>query len=302
MRLYIPRDKEAQNILIAGTTGSRKTTILDGFAEQAMERGWPCIFTDLKCSFVEKYYRPEIDHIINFADARCSSIAWEREFTKPLEAQTLAHAVVKQEENSIPYFVHGTRDILGFLLGSKRETMRNIIQASRHPDDLEEALKGSDYQSLLQGSAEARAGFANNLSLSLNGIRLMPLEGNKELCIREWCLAGAKRKGRIFFSSSADNFEAQRQLQALMIDMLLAGMQKTPGPGCCIFDEIGVYGEIPTYEKALSIQRSSGNPIISAFQGFSQLRKNYGAERAKTITSNPFVKIVLAIDEPDEAK
>src|SRR5439155_20310404 len=78
--------------------------------------------------------------------------------------------------------------------------------------------------------------------------------------------------------------------------------QKTPGPGCCIFDEIGVYGEIPTYEKALSIQRSSGNPIISAFQGFSQLRKNYGAERAKTITSNPFVKIVLAIDEPDEAK
>jgi hypothetical protein len=303
MKLYIPKDREAHNILIAGATGSRKSSILNGFADQAIARGWPCIFTDLKRSYLAEYYDPDNDFIINFADDRCVRWMLNREFTSRLEAQTVSHALIKHETNSIPYFVNGSRDILAFLLGIKQMPIKELLEVVGDTDSLLDALWGSGLERLLKGSEETASGFTNNIGNALSPIRLLPQEeGRVEFCIREWCMAGKKRKGNIFFASSANDFPAQQKLQALMIDLLLAGMQQYPGPGCCIFDEIGVYGEIPSYEKALSIQRSSGNPIISAFQSFSQLRQNYGPDRAKTIASNPYTKIMMAMDCPDEAR
>jgi hypothetical protein len=303
-KLYIPRDKEAHNMIVVGATGTRKSSSLLGLADQAIGRGWPCLFTDLKGgkSYVSEYYKPDVDYLINFADARCARWMLHDEFTSRLEAKTIAHAIIKERENSIPFFLDGAREMLAFLLGCLRLPVTELVALCKHKDKLQDALYGSGLENLLEGEGEGPYGFLGNLGNAVAPLGLLPQEDGKEFCIREWCKAGKQRKGNIFFVSSPSDFPAQQNLQALMIDMLLAGMQQYPGPGCCIFDEIGVYGEIPTYEKALTINRSSGNPIISAFQNFSQLRLNYGPERTKTIVSNPAIKVVLAMDEPEEAK
>ena len=74
MKLHIPRDREAHNVIVVGATGTRKSSILLGFADQAIQRGWPCLFTDLKGgkSYVSEYYKPSEDYLINFADSRCA--------------------------------------------------------------------------------------------------------------------------------------------------------------------------------------------------------------------------------------
>lgn len=303
MKLYLDKWAEAQNILVCGATGTRKSSILRSFADQAIARGWPIIFTDLKREYVAEYYRPGVDYLINFADARCAKWVLHREFTNRLEAKTVVHAIVKERENSIPFFIDGTRDIGSFLLGCLNLPVKQILSLVKSKDKLKEALYGSGLENLLDGSAEAVYGILNNLSNAFSSLGLLPQEeGNQEICIREWCRAGKNRKGNIFFASSPDDFPAQKDLQTLMLDMLLLGMQTTKGPGLCLFDEIGVWGEIPRYEQSLSIQRSSGNPIISAFQGFSQLRENYGIEKAESITSNPFTRIVLRMASPKEAQ
>ena len=291
-------------MLVVGATGTRKSSILLGFADQAIRRGWPCIFTDLKGgkSYASEYYQPNVDYLINFADARCVRWMLNEEFTSKLEAKTIAHAMVKEYENSIRFFLDGAREMLAFMLGCLHLPVREILALAKDKAKLQDALYGSGQEGLLEGEGEGPYGFMGNLSNAVAPLSLLPQEEGKPFCIREWCKAGRERKGNIFFVSSPSDFPAQQGLQALMIDMLLAGMQQYPGPGCCIFDEIGVYGEIPTYEKALTINRSSGNPIISAFQNFSQLRLHYGNERTKTIVSNPATKITLAMDEPEEAK
>lgn len=303
MKLHIPRDREAHNVLVVGATGTRKSSILLGFADQAIERRWPCIFTDLKGgkSYVSEYYKPSEDYLINFADSRCVRWMLHEEFKSRLEAKTIAHAVIKERENSIPFFLDGSREMLAFLLGCLHLPVGEILALSKNKTKLVDALYGSGLENFLEGEGQGPYGMLGNLGNAVAPLGLLPEEG-KPFCIREWCQAGKKRKGNIFFVSSPSDFPAQQGLQALMIDMLLSGMQQYHGPGCCIFDEIGVYGEIPTYEKALTINRSAGNPIISAFQNFSQLRQHYGVERTKTIVSNPATKITLAMDEPDEAK
>jgi hypothetical protein len=223
------------------------------------------------------------------------------EFTSKIEAKTVAHAMVKEYESSIRFFLDGAREMLAFLLGCLHLPVSEILALSKNKTKLADALYGSGLENLLEGEGEGPYGMMGNLGNAVGPLGLLPEEG-KPFCIREWCQAGKKRKGNIFFVSSPSDFPAQQELQALMIDMLLSGMQQYHGPGCCIFDEIGVYGEIPTYEKALTINRSAGNPIISAFQNFSQLRQHYGVERTKTIVSNPATKITLAMDEPDEAE
>jgi Type IV secretion-system coupling protein DNA-binding domain len=303
MRLYIPRDREAHNTLVAGANGTRKSRILRDFADQAIARGWPCVFTDpFKRAYVAEYYRPGIDFLVNCGDARC--VEWElhREFSSPVEAEALARAIVVSRENSVPYYVDGARDILAFLLGQRKLRLPELLKACADASALTAALQGSGLERLLSGSKEQCYGFLNNVGNALGPFKLLPHgEGYRKFCIKDWCEARKERKGHIFFASSSGDFDAQQRLQALMIDMLLAGMQRCPGPGCCIFDEIGVFGEIPKYADAMSINRSAGNPIISAFQSFGQLRQHYGRERTDIICTGPYTVIILALASPADA-
>jgi predicted alpha/beta-fold hydrolase len=119
VKLYVPRDREAHNVIVVGATGTRKSSILLGLADQAIARGWPCIFTDLKGgrSYVSEYYKPDVDYLINFADARCARWMLHQEFTSRLEAKTVAHAIIKDRENSIPFFLDGARGNAGVFVG-----------------------------------------------------------------------------------------------------------------------------------------------------------------------------------------
>jgi hypothetical protein len=60
----------------------------------------------------------------------------------------------------------------------------------------------------------------------------------------------------------------------------------------------GVFGSIPQLAPALSFQRSSNNPIVLAFQSFSQLP----IEVRKEILSNAYTRILLGMADPEECE
>jgi hypothetical protein len=303
MKLYIPKDREAQNILIAGAAGTRKSSILRSLAEQAMSRGWPCIFTDLKCEYVAEFYRPGIDYLVNFTDTRCVRWMLHEEATNPLEAASIAHIIIPEKQNSIPFFIENARNILSFLLGALKLSPSAITRLLTNPKELEDALAGTRYEPLLEGEGDVRNGTLGNLNYATHALSLLPDDdGRQEFTVRQWCEAGKNRQGNIFLASSPKDFKAQKSLQTLMLNLLFLGVQSCKGPAMFILDEVGVYGEIPELEPALSFQRSSGNPIALAFQSFSQLRATYGNDKAESITSNPYSKIILGMSSPREVQ
>ena len=64
---------EQTHAMLIGTTGAGKTTQLRNIVVEARERGQRCVIFDLTGAFVEAFYRPETDHILNPMD--CSTSA-----------------------------------------------------------------------------------------------------------------------------------------------------------------------------------------------------------------------------------
>jgi hypothetical protein len=277
-----------------------KTSLLLDWADQAIAKGWPCIFTDVKArkdkpSYTSHYYRPGKDHLFNVADKRCATWRIDREFQKPLTALGIAKRLIPARHNTIPYFVENSRHILrhGFAdLGlSITELLHAINYPSRTSTGLFERLRSGPYGELVAEPGETRHGILGNLKYALDSLSLLPLDG-PDFSTYDWASQGLTRNGHIFLSSSRNNWEAQKDLQALMLDLLFGNIQSFPGPGCMLLDEAGIF-KSEELEPALAIQRDSGVPIILAFQNFSQLEENYGVARKWSILSNPETLIVL---------
>jgi hypothetical protein len=66
-----PFDLERTHGMLIGTTGTGKTTILLRMIEQARERNHRCVIFDLTGVFVQHFYEPGRDFILNPIDNRC---------------------------------------------------------------------------------------------------------------------------------------------------------------------------------------------------------------------------------------
>jgi hypothetical protein len=305
VKLYLDQWAEAQNILVCGTTGTMKSSCLRGFADQARARGWPIIFLDKKRDYLAEYYRPGKDHILNIGDKRCSIWALNREADSKFEARPIANSMIPYREGSIPFFTDNARSILAFLIGCLKLPAWDIVKLIRNPSNLEDALYGSGYEGLLsKDSVDIRNGLLGNLGIAIEPLSLLPRPDDEnpvpEFCIKEWAMMGKKRQGDIFLSSTPDTFKSQKDLQTLILDLLILRMQTYPGPGLLLLDEIGIYGKVPELENALAFQRSTGNVFVLAFQAFSQMADNYNIHQQKSIISNPAYKVVLGMSHPDE--
>jgi type IV secretory pathway TraG/TraD family ATPase VirD4 len=299
-KIYIPRNKEAQNILVAGAPGTRKSSLLRSLAAQAMERRWPVIFTDLKREYVAEFYRPGIDFLFNIGDDRCFNWRLDLEFTNEVGARSLAAFLIPHEEGSSPFFQKNARNILTFLFSVRKLRTKEIITAISYPEKLEKLLAGSKYEHLMSAGGDIRNGIVGNLSYALDTLSLLPSDkGRVEFSAREWAGKRMARNGNIFLASSPNDFEAQKGLQALLLDLLFLNMQTFKGPGMFILDEVGVFPKIPGLEPALNIQRSSDNPIVLAFQNFSQLSDTYGRDKKRSMLSSPYTKLILRMDGED---
>jgi hypothetical protein len=79
------KKSEIQHMLVVGTTGSGKTNCLHELLQQVRHRKQRAIIVDMTGVFIEKYYRPGIDKILNPRDQRSETWSvWG-------ECQELAH-------------------------------------------------------------------------------------------------------------------------------------------------------------------------------------------------------------------
>jgi hypothetical protein len=295
MKLYIPRDRESHHIQILGSTGTRKSSIIIQLVDQAIARRLPIVFIDLKREYLERYFRPGIDHIIDFGDERCSRWALSREAMDEPHAMPIADGAFPDEPGRSFFFQDHARAILAYLLGHFHPTTSELAYWFANPEQIDMRLVGSEHASTMsKNSYEQRNGILGTLNHLGRALRWMPDEdGRREFCVREWAAQGKQRKGSIFLSSSPTTFSALRPMQSLIFDMILLGLQTYPGPGMVVADEIGEFQRCPQLERAMSMQRSSGCPLILAYQGFTQLETHYGEKQAESISTNAYTNIVL---------
>lgn len=303
MKLWLTRESLSRNSLTVGSSGTMKTSLFLDWADQAIALGWPCVFTDVKSgqdkpSYTSHYYRPGKDFLFNIADARCVNWQLHREFRDPLTALALARRIIPERQNTIPYFIENARNVLRHALGDLGLTISEVLAAINYPSKVSTGLyarlEHGPHGELVAKDGETRQGLLGNLKYALDPFALLPTAG-PDFSAYDWASQGSKRTGHIFLSSSRNNWIAQKDLQALLLDLLFVNIQTYPGPGCMFLDEMGIF-KSEELEPALSVQRDSGVPIFIACQNFAQWEDNYSAPKKRSILSNPGTKIILRVD------
>lgn len=306
-KLRIEPDKLAHHICIRGVTGTGKTIIERCLANQFDQRGMPIVYTDPKCEFVSERYREGIDWILNPADARCPYWALDEEVLSELYGMAWACAAFPNEPGENPFFSKRTRNIAGRLFAEKDSTTENMARWLADESQLDMRLHGTDLaKALAKNASEMRAGFIAHLSEFGRSLRLWPTQrerderGLRTFSIHRWA---KERKGSIFFSSTGEIKDAIRPVQRMLLDLLLLKVQSdiSAQPKIAfLLSEIAQWHHLPQLEPTISLQRSSGNPVVITFQEWGQIEEHWG-KLAPAITSGPYTQFVFATSEEQSA-
>jgi hypothetical protein len=112
---YPPRG-ETEHLMLAGTTGTGKTVVIKDLLRQIKERGDKAIVYDYTGAFVEGYYDPAKDIIINPFDKRSKSWCLLKEVDDEAEFETIAEALIGGSDAiSDPFWPNGARLIFSEL-------------------------------------------------------------------------------------------------------------------------------------------------------------------------------------------
>lgn len=301
MRLYIPRDREAHGIQIIGVKGTRKSSTVRRMVYQAYDRGYPCVFLDLKRDYLEEFYQEGKDWLVDFGDTRGVRWMTSREAVDEPHAMPIADAAYPDQNNRTFFFQDHARAIFAYLVGVHHPSTSELAQWFTRPTMMDSLLKGTEHeQTMSNNAAEQRAGIIGTLNHIGRTLRWMPdNDGDREFSVTEWCKT---RKGSIFLSSSPYSFPALRPLHSMILDMILLGVQTYPGPVLIVADEIGVFQRCPQLDKGAAMIRSAGAVVVLAYQSYSQLEETYGEKMADSIASNNYANIVFRNSSPRSAK
>ena len=148
----LKKNSETQNISIIGTTGVGKTTAMIELMQQTRDNGQKAVVYDKKGCFVQQFYRPGKDIILNPLDAR--SPAWNiwADCKDGADFETMAQALIPEHQsNSDPFWTSAARTIFAAVCQQLKKrklcTMRALLEPiftdPESAASLSELLKGT---------------------------------------------------------------------------------------------------------------------------------------------------------------
>lgn len=296
--LYLSRSMLTQHISIEGAQGSGKSQLANYITAYLLKQG-PVIFLDPKREFVQQYAGPD-DWILDPGDDRCPRWGLELENYDEMRATAPATSAFPDRPHTNPFFRIHPRFIIAYILATRRPTTKELALLLAGPREIARLLGGTELSHSVAGGHEMASSMLASLAELGRSIKFWPNDpGRRVFSVSEWART---RKGNIFFTSSPDTLDALKPSQSMILDMLILAMQKHPGPGALILDEVAqAMDRLPKLESAISLQRAAGNPIVLIFQELSQLKEKYG-DLHTALVSQPFLHFGLRTKEKKSAE
>jgi hypothetical protein len=247
--VHIPRKQEAHHIMIMGDTGVGKSSRIRETLLDIEQRGEGAIVHDSQLEYTPLFYKPERgDIILNPLDQRmpywspCDEVAHEA------EAATIAASLFPDSDKmGNEFFVKGPRRIFARLLTLKLPP-EELVRVMGDEKELDRIVKGTDLESLLyQGAGPQRGGVMGELSMVVDGLKLLPRreETRATWTAREWA---KQPKGWLFLTSTPETREATLPLTSLWLDMLvlrLMNRSEEERPVWFVLDELDTLKKLP---------------------------------------------------------
>lgn len=287
----LPSELEVQNVLLAGSPGTGKSSAITAALKALRARGDPMLVADIG-GFYTQHFLQAGDVILNPLDARCSPWSPLAEMQTLWDADRLAQSLIPDEPGDRGEWRHYARVVLASLLqrlwtegGNNGRLLHLSCHASM--DELRAAVAGLPAAALCASeNARMLANVHGILATHMAGLKFLdPESGRNGFSLRSWVHDSGSSAA--FFNVREDQLASLRSLISAMIDTVAIEVLALPPSRdrrfWLILDELHSYGRISALETYLTKARKAGGCAIVGIQALSQLGSVYGELEARTL-------------------
>lgn len=304
------KDSETKHILLVGTTGAGKTNTFNTLLPQIRDRKQKAVIVDTTGVFVEKYYNPKTDIILNPLDAR--SHPWDiwKECESDLQADELAASLVPQGMHD-PFWSEAARSLFVETLKKLKKDGNHSIKtlldyAINKPLSKIQAFYAYTPAAALVDIAADKTAASIRVNLAAYIRSLFLLEDAPDaFSIREW-MKDEQQNGWLFLLALPDQRETLRPLMTTWLNISINSlMSLPPHPERRVWisiDEQASLNKVESLPRGLAEGRKYGGCIVAGLQNISQIDKLYGHDIRKTMSSLYNTKIFFRSPDSDTAQ
>lgn len=299
----LPRALEQHHVLLCGSSGNSRTSVMRSVLRQLTIRGAVAIVVDRSQELVAEFYDPARgDVLLNPVDARCPVWSPWDEMTSAGDGEAVVRAL-------LPDLPAGSSGSLVSLHASARSVLVTVLQRSQSKDPrkllpvlagpremLARIVAGTAVAAVIERSTPERyVEIVSTLYRAVAGLRFLPSAGQQQWSARQW---GTERKGWVFLTGTERERAEIVPLLSLWLDMLLRQLLAAETahtqrpPVWVLIDDLASLQRLPHLEVLLGKGTASGIAVMLGMHSLPQVRALYGPG-APTILSAPATKLFL---------
>lgn len=304
----LPFELESLHLLLAGSTGTGKTTLIDELLCTAVPRGDRIIICDPNGHHLSRFGNRQ-DTVLNPFDQRSPGWSIFNEVRKDFDYDRLSRSIVPDGHGSDAQWHHYAQVLCSEVLRSLMLRGESNTARLMHwltiakSEDLEKLLTGTPAQGLFdKDAAKALASTRFILATHLNPHKyLRP----GDFSLRTWL---ENESGNLFITWREDMQTALTPLISTWTDILCNAVLSLPADRnrrvWLILDELGALGRLNSLEGALTRGRKHGLCVVAGLQSTAQLDRTYGHESAIVLRScfRNLVVFAVAKSDPDTSE
>lgn len=309
-----PWRAEQTHMFSVGTTGTGKSTMMRDLLDQVRKRGKKAVVFDLTGTFIETFYDPERDVILNPFDERCPQWSIFNDCQTRAEFTAAAEALIPSDGGGAePFWIQAARILFVeacVKLDEHGLTTNVDLYESLMVATLKQvnAMLGGSIASPLTDPQAARMAESIRATMNTNitALQCLPNKG-RHFSIKDWVHDEVEGGSVLFIAARHVDLSTVKVLLTLWTDMTInAMMAGRPSPRDVriwfLFDELGALHRLPAIEKGMQTARNYGGAFVLGVHTIAKLRDTYGDKIAETLGSLARTKLILATADYSSAQ
>lgn len=306
----VPDAFEPEHILICGAPGTGKTNIIVKMLDGIRKAKRRAIVYDTAGTFVEKFYRPGIDVLLNPLDARADFWSPWVDVPRDYHYDQIAESTIPDKAGD-PFWAKAARGTLVAVMRKLARQERTLVSIlldtllRSNLKDLAAFAAGTDAAAFISTEGErTSAGIQAELASVMRSFSYLD-DTEDGLSIRDW-VANERDDSWLFITVKADQLPSLRPLITVWLDIAISAiMSIAPDRNrrlYCVIDELPTLQKLPSLSDFLARARKYGGCGILGFQSYPQLEATYGIQDAAAITGYCSTWVALRANDTPTAK
>jgi hypothetical protein len=312
--IILPRKYESEHIFIGGKPRVGKSVLAKQHINAIRVAGHRAYIGDFKGEYVELFYDPAKDFILNPLDAR--GVSWNLfdELETKADLNGLCDSLIPDSQGDDRFWSAGSkavfRGIMSYLWENNKKTMADLWKSCSAPvSEIAEICKATaggraGFAYIQDASGKQAAGIIAVMMSYVSWLEFAQGTG-KQFSTRTFLSS----KGFMFLTGRPEIESTIRPMTGLFVDLLCrrilsqADAEHDLERKTYIYlDEFGNLQKLPSIIRFATAAGSKGGVLAIAIQDYAAIQKTYGLEQAKTLFNACGTVAIFNVADPDTAE